>query len=268
MQPRHLPRVLHRQRELRLVAADRLMLRAVIGKDALHVLHLRNADHIPEEDDHAHHALDEATHNGIADPPVEEAANQRRQQEKQHHGKSDAQHHRERHDRLLQLFRAEFSFKPFFKLARLRILFLREELCRVHQRLHAAVHRRAEVDHAADQRPCHPAALLFQRLHLFHQPLGAAHDDGALLRALHQDSFDQGLSADHRLEFFPALRFAQNVFLFCHDYLDSSPIGSLTVTSVPPPSAFSSVSVPPCIVTISSQTARPMPLPRALELPL
>ena len=48
----------------------------------------------------------------------------------------------------------------------------------------------------------------------------------------------------------------------------SSPVGIQIVTSVPPPSAFSSVSVPPCMVTISSHTARPMPLPRALELPL
>ena len=44
--------------------------------------------------------------------------------------------------------------------------------------------------------------------------------------------------------------------------------GNRMVTRVPPPSAFSRVSVPPCISTISSQTARPMPEPRALELPL
>lgn len=44
--------------------------------------------------------------------------------------------------------------------------------------------------------------------------------------------------------------------------------GSRTETSVPPPGALPIVSVPPERVTISSHTARPMPLPRALELPL
>ena len=48
----------------------------------------------------------------------------------------------------------------------------------------------------------------------------------------------------------------------------ASAAGRRMVTSVPPPSAFSSVSVPLCMVTISSHTARPMPLPRALEVPL
>ena len=57
-------------------------------------------------------------------------------------------------------------------------------------------------------------------------------------------------------------------FFSVMEVLYSSPTGMEIVTSVPPPSAFSSVSTPPCIVTISSQTARPMPLPRALELPL
>ena len=39
MQPGHAAAVFNGQRELRLIAADGLMLRAVIGKDALHVLH-------------------------------------------------------------------------------------------------------------------------------------------------------------------------------------------------------------------------------------
>ena len=41
--------------------------------------------------------------------------------------------------------------------------------------------------------------------------------------------------------------------------------GNRTVTSVPPPSAFSKISSPLCIATISSQTARPMPVPLALD---
>ena len=40
--------------------------------------------------------------------------------------------------------------------------------------------------------------------------------------------------------------------------------GRRTDTSVPPPGALAIVSVPPERVMISSHTARPMPLPRAL----
>ena len=39
------------------------------------------------------------------------------------------------------------------------------------------------------------------------------------------------------------------------------------VTTAPPPGAFPMSKVPPWRFTISSQTARPMPVPRTLELP-
>ena len=45
-------------------------------------------------------------------------------------------------------------------------------------------------------------------------------------------------------------------------------IGSVMVTTQPPPSAFPISRLPSCRVTISSHTARPIPEPRALELPL
>ena len=44
--------------------------------------------------------------------------------------------------------------------------------------------------------------------------------------------------------------------------------GSLIVTTAPPPPAFPMVKVPPWRPMISSHTARPMPLPRAREVPL
>ena len=44
--------------------------------------------------------------------------------------------------------------------------------------------------------------------------------------------------------------------------------GRQMVTTVPPPSALPMEKVPPWKPTISSHTARPMPLPRALEVPL
>ena len=51
----------------------------------------------------------------------------------------------------------------------------------------------------------------------------------------------------------------------CRTYVS---IGSTMVTRHPPPWAFPMSNRPSCRVTISSHTARPMPEPRALELPL
>ena len=45
----------------------------------------------------------------------------------------------------------------------------------------------------------------------------------------------------------------------------ASAAGRVTVTVVPAPSVDAISSVPPCSVTISSVTARPMPLPRCLD---
>jgi len=45
-------------------------------------------------------------------------------------------------------------------------------------------------------------------------------------------------------------------------------VGSFTVTTVPPPGALVISSVPPCICTISSHTARPIPVPLTLVFPL
>ena len=57
----------------------------------------------------------------------------------------------------------------------------------------------------------------------------------------------------------------QHMFYF---YSSSREMGSRIVTTVPPPSALAMSKVPSWRRTISSHTARPMPLPRALELPL
>jgi len=53
------------------------------------------------------------------------------------------------------------------------------------------------------------------------------------------------------------------------DFYSSWPeMGSRMVTMAPPPSALPMSNTPPWRWTISSHTARPMPLPRALEEPL
>ena len=95
MQPGHTAAVFNGQRKLRLIAADGLMLRAVIGKDALHVLHPGNQDHIAHKDRDADHTLDQAADDGIVDPAVKNTAQKRRQQEEQADRKQNAEKHGE-----------------------------------------------------------------------------------------------------------------------------------------------------------------------------
>ena len=97
---------------------------------------------------------------------------------------------------------------------------------------------------------------------------------------------NQRLSAAHRLKrrttriclffahgySFDALRLA--IDSLSHLHINASifrtyvPIGRMICTAQPPSGALVSCNWPPCRSTISSQTARPIPLPRALELPL
>ena len=213
MQPGHTAAVFNGQRKLRLIAADGLMLRAVIGKDALHVLHPGNQDHIAHKDRDADHTLDQAADDGIVDPAVKNTAQERRQQEEQTDGKQNAEKHGEGHDRLFQLLTAKLLLQPLLKFGRLRVFLLfREELRRIHERFHTGHHRRSKIHHAADQRPFGDAGALFKRLDLRDEALRPAHDDGALVRPLHHDALDQGLTADERFKFF----LADRIVLFFH----------------------------------------------------
>ena len=79
--------------ELSLVAADGLMLRAVIGEDAAHVLHAGHEEHVSKEDHDAQQALEQVAHDLIrGDKAVQERAEQRRQHEEQRDGERQSEH--------------------------------------------------------------------------------------------------------------------------------------------------------------------------------
>ena len=263
----HFPNVLHSQRKPRLVTANRLMLRAVIGKHAAHVLQLGNCDHIDHENHNAEDALEQMLHqNPAAGPPLEEVSKLNRKQEKEQQGEAEAENQGERDHNRHEFLTAHLFFQPGFqpgrtflflllalglllrRLVRRRVLFFLEvRLLRgPHQALDAREHGAAKVHDSTDQRPRQNPGLLFQRVDFCHKSLpGLANDDGLLFRAAHHNSFDQSLSADHGFELFPGragwillIHSPPPLIVYCVT-------GSDTVTRVPPPSAFSSVSVPP-----------------------
>ena len=88
---------------------------------------------------------------------------------------------------------------------------------------------------------------------------GQAHRHGAGHRPPHHNAFNEGLAPDGC--FFLAHADVLPFWLFCSN-------GRVTRTEVPWSFTESSSRAPPCILMISSATARPMPLPRRVVCPL
>ena len=209
MQAGHAAAVFNCQRKLRFIAADGLMLCTVIGKDALHVLHPGNQDHIAHKNCDANDALNQTTDDSIMDPTVKNTAQKCRQQEEQADRKQNAEKHRKGHNCFFQLLTAKLLLQPLFKFGWLCIgLIFRKELRRIHECFHARHHRRSKIHYAADQRPFGNTSALFKRLDLFDKALWAAHDDRTLVRPLHHNAFNQCLTADECFKFFLTDRIA------------------------------------------------------------
>ena len=202
--------VFDRQRQPRLVAEDRLMLRAVVLEHALNVLLLRAQEQVAEEDQQLDDGLDQIVHDHVRDEAPEQAREEGRQDHKKADGQAQRQYDRQRHNELLQLFAAELLLQPQIEPRRLALL-LGEEVRRVHQRLHAGDDRAEERGHTANDGPAQNGELVLDKFplrHLGHQPLRGADNDGVLLRPAHEDTLDQRLAADGGAEC--------ALLVFCH----------------------------------------------------
>ena len=194
--------VFHRQGQARLIAENGLMLRAVVLEHPVNVLLLGAEDQVRQENDDFQQALHHVpAPQGKAGEKVENAAGQQcGQHQEQEDGQPHPQQHREGHNGLFQLLTAEVSFQPLLKFGGLAHLFVRIEVRRVHQGLHAADHGRQEIDGAPDQgHPQDGVAVLdeLQFLYLFHQPAVLIPDhNGLLFRSPHQNTLNKRLPAD------------------------------------------------------------------------
>ena len=142
--------VFDRQRQPRLVAEDRLMLRAVVLEHAVDVLLLGAQDHVSEEDHELDDGFDQIVHRLALDIRVDKAGQKRRQQEKEQDRQPQRQKDRQRRDEFLHFFVAELFFKPLVEFARLGDVLIGEIVRRKHQRLDALDHRIDERHSAAD----------------------------------------------------------------------------------------------------------------------
>ena len=95
--------VFDRQRQPRLVAEDRLMLRAVVLEHAVDVLLLGAQDHVSEEDHELDDGFDQIVHRRALDIRVDKAGQKRRQQEKEQDRQPQRQKDRQRRDEFLFL---------------------------------------------------------------------------------------------------------------------------------------------------------------------
>ena len=268
MEPGLDPDILHRQGQLPLIAEDGFVLRSVVGKHPGDLRHPGAQGQIEEEDDQLHHTLHQSAGVEIFMDAGDQSGDESGQEQEQEKGQSQSQDHGHADDQLLGCLAGKMLFDPLIDFVRFLLLILRQEGGGIGQGLDAVGHGGDQCHGAADDGPAENGAFVFQGsdgFHGLHETVFGAADDGLLVRPPHEDALHQCLSADAGAKGYCFVFFA-------HSYLGSkgcaSPMGRVTVTRAPPPSAFSTVRVPPWRVTISSQTERPIPLPRTWELPL
>ena len=193
------PDVFHRQLLAMLIAEDGLMLRPVIGEETLDIAHAGAEHHIQQQNDHLGEALGQVADNEALRQGFDEAHNQGGKEDEQQQSQGNAQHHRGADDQLLSLFGGEVVSNPLINFIRFLLLLLRDEAGGIGQGLHALDHGVQKDGAAPDEGPAQNGVLLLiqlQLLHLFHQTILGAADDGLLFGATHQDALNQGLAAD------------------------------------------------------------------------
>ena len=141
MKARLLPDVFNGKFFPMLVAEDGLMLRPVVGENALHIAHTRAKTHIQEQNTHPHNTLGKVSHDVIAGERLYEANDRRGQEDEQEKRQRDTQYHRDADDELLRLFLREMLLYPEVELVLLALLLDRDEVGRVCKRLHPVYHR-------------------------------------------------------------------------------------------------------------------------------
>ena len=145
--------IFHGQLQPGLVAENRLMLGAVIGKDAFDILLLGAEDQIAQKNGYLHHALDQIVQSGTVNIRIDQARQKGGQQHKQHQGQADGQQYGKPHQHLLHFFLRYVCLNPLIQLARLAHLLLGEIVRRIHQRLDAAYHGVNKSDRPANDGP-------------------------------------------------------------------------------------------------------------------
>lgn len=184
MEPRELLHVLDRQRQPRLIAVDRLVLRPVVLEDAADVLHARDAPDVAEEDCEAQEALHEIEEERVLRDDVEEARRARWDRNEE-----DAREHEREEDRARHLLVGEL------------FILLAGHLGRIRERADADDERLNERDRAAQHRLLEDGIAVRDGVDVLRLdldlPVRVAHRRRRELRPAHHDALDDRLAAYH-----------------------------------------------------------------------
>ena len=131
--------ILHRERQSRLIAENRLMLGTMIGEDTAHILLLRGQNEVGKENSDLYHTFDHIVDQGTVKILGHKACQKGRQQHKQAHRHAERQHYGEYHQHALKLFCRYVFLQPQIQFGGLALL--GEIVCRIHQRLHTRNNR-------------------------------------------------------------------------------------------------------------------------------
>ena len=194
------PYVFHCQLQALLIAKNRLMLRAMVGKYPPDILHPGYQHQIPHKQTNSQQSICQVPQQHAACPQLHKAGQKSGQQHKKAHRKSHSDHHRKGDHQLLHFFIAQLPVQPLLKPGGLlHAGFLRVVVGREHQGLDALDHAVQERHAAPDQGQAQNRVLIPDELELLlpdHQPLGPTDHNGLLLRPPHQNSLDQRLSTN------------------------------------------------------------------------
>ena len=193
--------VLHGELQAVFIAVDGLVLRPVVGEHPAHLLGVGAQPQITQENGHLHHTfhhrLDPQRH--LGPHQADEAGESGGQQDEQAHREGNSQGRRYGDEDGGGLLLGEVGVQPLLQPAGLLVLLLLQPLLGhlggVHQGLDSVNHGRAEDEHPSHQGQLGKAAaglnLLGGDIQL---PVGLAHHDGPLLRALHHNALNEGLT--------------------------------------------------------------------------
>ena len=205
--PGLLAHVLHREGQAGLIAEDGLVLRPVVLKDPVDVLHPGAQGQIPHENGQLQQALRHVPHQHGVGHQGDRRPQQGGQQEKQADGHADAQDHRQGDHQRGHLLAAQPLLQPQLELGgllRLRLLVLGVELRREHEGLDPLHHGGAEGHHTPDQGQAQNRVAVLDEFQLAlldgQLAVRLAHHDGLLFGAAHHDALNEGLPAAHGLE--------------------------------------------------------------------
>ena len=199
-------RVFRREGQIRLMAVDGFVFRAVVLERTADFRHAAAEDHIADQQQDFHQAADEGVAHRGNPGTAQQGFNPRGQGNEQGDGKHYRQHDGEGHDDFIHAF-TQLRGEPFFEFSGLFIQHA-EHLGGILQGIHAVIQHGTHIDDPADKGFSHPGVLFLER-----DKGGQFGDKGSVRTA---DCDGGGIGGAHHDAFHDRLTaYVEFLFLFC-----------------------------------------------------